>query len=324
MKKFFAILLTLLLVVSLTAATADGVDINIIALKGPTSMGMVQFMDQVDQGIITDNQYSFSIVGAIDEVSPKLVQGSMDIAALPANLASVLYNNTNKEIMVLAVNTLGVIYIVQTGDIVTSVESLRGQIIYASGKGATPEYALNYILRGNGIDPETDVTIEWKSEHAECLAALMANDNGIAMLPQPFVATGQMKDERITIALDMTKEWDALQTQSDAPSAMITGVVVARKAFVQEHPEAVAAFMQHYAASVEFVNANMDEAAALIGAYGIVPEAVARKALPTCNIVFIAGEDMKTKLSGYLEALFAQNPKAVGGALPDDDFYYNK
>ena len=323
MKKITILLLVALLAFSLiTTASADGAEVRIIALKGPTSMGMAYFMDQVDQGVITDNQYMFSIVGAIDEVTPKLVQGTVDIAALPANLASVLYNNTEHEITVLAINTLGVIYIVQNGDAVTSVESLYGKTIYASGKGATPEYALNYILLGNGIDPETDVTIEWKSEHAECLAALLANDNSIAMLPQPFVATAQMKSEAISIAIDMTEEWDALQADSDAPSTMITGVVVARTAYVQQNPEAVAAFMEHYAASVDYINANLEEAAVLIGSYDIVPEAVARLALPTCNIVCITGDEMKTKLSGYLEALYAQNSKAVGGALPDDDFYY--
>ena len=325
MKKPASLLLAFLLVFSMASfAAADGAEVNIMALKGPTSMGMARFMDQAEQGELTDNQYNFSIVGAIDEVTTALVQGQVDIAALPANLASVLYNNTKGEIQVLAINTLGVLYIVQTGDIVSSVEDLRGQTINASGKGATPEYALNYILSKNGIDPETDVTIEWKSEHTECLAALMASDNAIAMLPQPFVTVGQTKNEKISVALDLTEEWDALQKDIASPSALITGVVVARAAYVEENPEAVADFMKHYQTSVEFVNANVDEAAALIGYYEIFAEAVAKKALPACNITFIAGDEMKTKLSGYIAELYAQNPKAVGGALPDDAFYYSE
>ena len=295
--------------------------VNVMALKGPTAMGMVEFMQNCDEGKVTSNDYNFTIAAAADEVTPKLVKGEADIAAVPANLASVLYNNTKGEIKVLAVNTLGVIYIVESGENVKSVSDLKGKTIYASGKGATPEYALNYILTENNIDPVKDVTIEWKSEHAECLAALMANEDAIAMLPQPFVTTAQMKNENIRMALDLTEEWEKLQ-ESDNPSMMITGVVVGRKAFIEENPDAVADFLENYEKSVKFVNENVEQAAELVGKYEIVPAPVAKAAIPHCNITFIAGEQLKTAFSGYLQVLFEQNPKAVGGAMPNDDFYF--
>ena len=303
---------------------AEPVDVNVLALKGPTAMGMVEFMNAAEEGKAADSNYSFTIVSAIDEVAPKLIKGEADIAAIPANLSSVLYNNTQGGVKVLAINTLGVLYILQNGETVSTVEDLRGKTIYASGKGATPEYALNYILTQNGIDPASDVTIEWKSEHAECLAALTANKDAIAMLPQPFVTTAQAKVESIRVALDLTQEWDKLQANAEVPSALITGVVVARAAFVEENPEAVKAFLDHYKASVEYVNANVEEASALVEKYDIVPAAVAVKALPKCNIAFIEGSEMKAKLSGYLSVLFGQNPKSVGGALPDDAFYFSR
>ncbi len=304
--------------------TTDPVDVNVMALKGPTAMGMVEFMSRADAGELTDNNYHFNITAVTDEVSAALAQGTMDIAAVPANLASVLYNNTEGGVQVLAINTLGVLYIVESGDTVNSVEDLRGKTIYASGKGNTPEYALNYILTQNGIDPVSDVTIEWKSEQAECLSALMAEENAIAMLPQPFVTTAQAKSESIRVALDLTEEWDSLQAESDAPSTLVTGVVVGRTEFVEEHPAAVSAFLDHYQTSVEYVNTNVDEAAQLVGQYEIVTAEVAQKALPECNIVFIEGTEMKDNLSGYLSVLFEQNPKSVGGALPDDTFYYSR
>lgn len=308
---------------TLGASALAETQVNVTALKGPTAMGMVKLMDEAESGAVEGNAYSFAIAAAVDEVTPKIVKGETDIAAVPANLASVLYQNTKGEVQVLAVNTLGVIYIVESGDSVKSVEDLRGKTIYASGKGATPEYALNYILSENGIDPAKDVTIEWKSEHAECLAALLAEDNAIAMLPQPFVTTAQMKSDRIQVRLDLTAEWDAVQQGDDAPSQLITGALVVRRQFAQENPEAVEAFLKSYAESVEYVNANVEEAAQLVGKYEIVPAAVAQKAIPACNIVCITGADMQQKLSGYLNVLFEQNPKAVGGALPADDFYYN-
>ena len=306
------------------AETASGEEtaVNVMALKGPTAMGMVQLMDNAEAGPVNGNSYTFTIAASADEVTPKLVQGEADIAAVPANLASVLYNNTEGQVQVLAINTLGVLYIVENGDSVQTVSDLAGKTIYASGKGSTPEYALNYILSENGIDPEADVTIEWKSEHSECVAALASDEDGIAMLPQPFVTTAQTQNENLRIALDLTEEWDALQADAETPSALLTGVVVVRTAFAEEHPEAVNAFLDSYRESVDYVNANVTDAAALIEKYDIVTAAVAEKALPYCNITFIEGSEMQEKLSGYLNVLYEQNPTSVGGALPADDFYY--
>ncbi len=303
-------------------ASGEETAVNVMALKGPTAMGMVQLMDNAEAGPVNGNSYTFTIAASADEVTPKLVQGEADIAAVPANLASVLYNNTEGQVQVLAINTLGVLYIVENGDTVQTVSDLAGKTIYASGKGSTPEYALNYILSENGIDPEADVTIEWKSEHSECVAALASDEDGIAMLPQPFVTTAQTQNENLRIALDLTEEWDALQADAETPSALLTGVVVVRTAFAEEHPEAVNAFLDSYRESVDYVNANVTDAAALIEKYDIVTAAVAEKALPYCNITFIEGSEMQEKLSGYLNVLYEQNPTSVGGALPADDFYY--
>ena len=318
--------------------TVDSLDVNVMALKGPTAMGMVKMMadsepveeftdqlkEEYENVVSSGNIYHFTITSATDEVSAALAQGTTDIAAVPANLASVLYKNTEGGVQVLAINTLGVLYIVESGDTVHSVEDLRGNTIYASGKGNTPEAALNYVLTQNGIDPSTDVTIEWKSEQAECLSALMAEENALAMLPQPFVTTAQAQSENLRVALDLTEEWDALQADSETPSTLVTGVVVARTAFAEEHPEVVSAFLDHYQESVDYVNSNVEEAAQLVGQYEIVTAEVAQKALPECNIVFIEGAEMKEKLSGYLSVLFEQNPQSVGGALPDDAFYFSR
>ena len=300
--------------------TADLGTATVAALKGPTAMGMVKMMS--DDAASDSPLYDFNIYASADEITPKLVQGELDIAAVPANLASVLYNNTEGQVQVLAINTLGVLYIVENGDTVQSVEDLKGKTIFASGKGSTPEYALNYMLTENGIDPETDVTIEWKSEHSECVASLAATENAIAMLPQPFVTTAQTQNENLRVALDMTEEWESLAQANGSDVTLITGVVVARKEFVEQNPDLVKVFLSLYEKSVIYTQEDVEGAAALVGQYDIVPEAVAQKALPECNITFIAGDEMQGKLSAYLQTLFDQNPKSIGGELPGDDFYY--
>ena len=303
-------------------AAAEPVAVRAAALKGPTAMGLVKFMSEGDAGNLKDEDYSFQIVASADEVAPLISKSEVDIAAVPANLASVLYNKTSGAVRVIAVNTLGVLYICELGDTVSTVADLRGKTIFSAGKGATPEYALEYVLRANGLDPTTDVTIKWKSEHAECVAALAQDATAIAMLPQPFVTTAQAKNDQIRVALDLNQEWAAACEAEGRDGKLITGVAVVRSEFADAHPEAVDAFLGHYRESVEFVNANTDEAAALVGGYEIVPEAVAKKALPACNITFVDGADMKEQLGGYLEVLADQNADAVGGKLPGDDFYY--
>ena len=280
--------------------TADLGTATVAALKGPTAMGMVKMMS--DDAASDSPLYDFSIYASADEITPKLVQGELDIAAVPANLASVLYNNTEGQVQVLAINTLGVLYIVEDGDTVQSVEDLKGKTIFASGKGSTPEYALNCMLTQNGIDPETDVTIEWKSEHSECVASLAATENAMA--------------------LDITEEWEKLASANGSDATLITGVVVGRKDFVEQNPQLVQEFLSQYEQSVAYTQEDTAGAAALVGQYDIVPEAVAQKALPECNITFIKGDEMQAKLSAYLQTLLDQNPKSIGGQLPGDDFYY--
>lgn len=305
-----------------TGALAED-SVTVMALKGPTAMGMVSFMNEVDQGEITEENYEFQIAASPDEVSPAIVQGTVDIAAVPANLASVLYQKTDGGVQVLSINTLGVLYLVGTVDTIQDISELKGKTIYASGKGATPEYALNYILKENGLIPGEDVQIEWKSEHTECVAALTEHPDEIALLPQPFVTTAQSKNSSLQVVLDLADEWDKIQEKNNGNSSLVTGVTIVRTEFAQEHPEVLKDFMEHYEESVSFVNSNTEEAARLIGGYDIVPEEIAKKALPECNIVCIDGNEMKEKLSGYLAVLDQENPQAVGGALPADEFYYD-
>lgn len=289
---------------------------RVAALKGPTGMGLAYLTG--DDAEEADDDYEFSIIGTPAEMPPMMVKGDVDVACVPANVASVLYQKMEGNVVTLAVNTLGVIYVVENGETVNSMADLKGKTIVASGKGATPEYALRYLLTENGLDPDKDVTIEWKNEHSECVAALASGTATIAMLPQPFVTVAQGKIEGLRMALDLTEEWDKL----DNGSQMLTAVVVARKDFAEAHPQAIADFLEDYAESVEKVNADPAAAGQRIGELGIVDAAVAEKAIPYCNIVCITGSEMKDALSGYLEVLFNAAPESVGGQMPADDFYY--
>ena len=334
LKSILSLCLALALVFSLTACgqknddAQDGqqtdeteftpASFSIAALKGPTAMGLVKLMQESENGETSGNDYTFTLAGSADEVTPALVKGELDMACVPANLAAVLYNKTEGALEVLAVNTLGVLYIVENGESVQSIADLKGQAIVAAGKGSTPEYVLRYLLAQNGIDPDNDVTIDWKSEHSECVAAMASGQATIALLPQPFVTVAQSKIEGLRMALDLNAEWDAL----DNGSGLITGVIVARREVVEENPAAVNEFLKEYAASVDWVNANTADAAALIGEYGIVDAAVAEKALPYCNIVCLTGADLLEALPGYLEVLYNADPAAVGGEMPDNSFYF--
>ena len=294
-------------------------DIKVYALKGPTGMGMAKLMSDSDAGTTT-NKYDFTIASAPDEVTAEIIKGNYDIAALPTNLASVLYNKTEGKIRVAAVNTLGVLYVLENGDTVNSLEDLNGKELYATGQGSTPEYILRYVLETNGID----CNVTYLAEHSELAAQMISGDVSLGMLPVPNATTVLAQSEPRT-AIDLTAEWEKAAEKNGDSSALYMGCVIVNPDFIEEAPEAVDAFLEEYAASVKYVNENIDDASAMIESYGIVPKAaIAKKAIPDAHMVCITGDEMKTGLSGFYNVLFGFDPKSVGGAVPADDIYYIK
>lgn len=311
-KMTVAVLAALLLAGSLLgcAAQTDNTAIRIAALKGPTGMGLVALMGQEYQSL-----YNITLSGAPDEVSASFISGETDVAAVPINLASVLYNKLQGEAVMIAVNTLGVLYVLENGETVSSIADLSGKTLYATGQGSTPEYILSYLLEKNGL---TDVTVEYKAEHSE-LATLMASGEAtLGMLPEPNVSAVMAQNENMRVALDLTAEWEKV---SDTP--LVQGCLIVRRAFLSEHEAAVTRFLKDHAASAAYVNDHHKQSAALMEQYGVLPSAaVAQKAIPNANIVCLTGDEMKAAASAMLQVLYDFNPKSVGGALPDDALYY--
>ena len=302
--------------------TGEETVVRVGGLKGPTTMGLVKLMDEAANGE-SENSYEFTMVTAADEMTAMVAGEKVDIALLPANVASVLYNKTNKNISVIDINTLGVLYFVSADSSVTTIDRLKGKTVYLPGKGTTPEYALRYVLSAAGLG-EDDVTLEFKSEASEVASVLAEDPNAIGLLPQPFVTAALAQNEKLSIIMDLTKEWDNVQGEGSG-SRLVTGVTIVNNDFLKEHEDLVDTFLQEHEASIAFTAEDPDAAAELIAKAEIVAKApIAKKALPYCNITFISGDEMKTALSGYLQALYDQNPASVGGELPDDGFYYVK
>lgn len=308
-----SLLVFLMVATSVFAQAAPGEPIRVGAMKGPTGMGLVGLMDS--------ENYAFTLTGTSDEIVAGLVSGSLDIAAVPCNLASVLNARTEGEIKVVAVNTLGVLYVLELGDSVNSVADLKGKTLYTTGKGTTPEYVLRYILTENGLDPDNDVQIEFKSEAAEVAALFTAGTEMIALLPQPYVTTVMAQNPDVRVALDVTGEWQKVNPDT----SLITGCVVLRDAYAKDNKDKVASFLQDYEASVKSVNEDPAAAASLIEKHGIIAKAaIAQKAIPLSNITLITGDEMQKLVEGYLTVLNAAEPKSIGGKLPDASFYYKE
>ena len=316
MKRIVAMITAAVILFSLAAFAAcskkqDDTEIRIAALKGPTGMGMVKLADKQNYP-----NYTVSIEASPDALNPRIISGEVDVAAVPVNLASVLYNKLDGDISVLAVSTLGVLYVVEAGSEVNSVADLAGKTVYATGQGATPEYILNYLLDKNGV--AGSVEVNYVGEHA-ALATMLADGSAeIGMLPEPNVTSTLAGNDNLRIALNLTEEWNKV-----CSTELVQGVVIARKSFVNEHPEAIEQFLREYEKSSAFVNENIDEAAKLIVDVGILGNVeIAKKAIPNCNISFSKGEAMHKAVEGMLAVLFEANPKSIGGKLPDKDFYY--
>ena len=292
----------------------EAVTVRVGSLKGPTSLGLLNMMDRAERNE-TEGTYEFNIVTAADEMAANVVQGNVDIALVPANLASVLYKKTEGKVTVIDINTLGVLYCVSADDSITGVKDLAGKTVVTTGQGTTPEFSLRYLLKEYGVE---DCNIEFKSEATEVIIALQQDPSLIAVLPQPFATAAQIKNETLKANFALGDAWDELNNGS----RMVTGVTIVRNDFLAEHPGAVNKFLHDHFGSVD-ASKDVDATAELAVKYGIVEAApVAKKALPSCALVCLTGEEMKTALSGYLQVLFDADPASVGGALPEDGFYY--
>lgn len=325
MRKVTAVALSFAMLGALLTGCGSGkaeekVTVKVGALKGATTLGLLPLEDKAGNGEAGEN-YEFSMMTAADELLPMMIKGELDIALLPSNVASILYQKTNGGVTVIDINTLGVLYMVSGDSSVTGVEDLAGRTIYLTGKGTTPDYVLHYILSGNGMDADSDCTLEYKSEATEVAALLAENPDAIGLLPQPFVTAACAQNDALSVILDMNAEWEKLQGEDG--SRLVTGVTVVRNEFLQEHENAVATFMEEHQASAQSMNSDVENGAKLAAASEIIAkEPIALKAIPKCNITYIDGADMKQALSGYLEVLYEQNPESIGGAMPGDDFYY--
>lgn len=337
MKKVRAIvslLLALTLALSLTASGGQAnsepeqpetqeeqtaAEINLYVLSGPTGIGAMNLWAASDAGE-TKNTYHITMPGTNDEVVAALSKGDADIAAVATNLAATLYNKTDGGVTVLAVNTLGVLSLLSNGQEAATVSELKGKTIYAPGQGANPEYILRYVLSGNGLDPDKDVTLRFVGEGSELLTVWQSDPEAVILAPQPVATSILMQNENAKTLFDMTEEWDKI---AGGDSTLMMGCVIVRNEFLQANPGAVELFLQEYAASIEKAQSDVEGTAALCQQYGLIPKAaLAQKAIPSCGLTFVTGAEMKTGLSGYLQVMFDANPKSVGGALPGDNFYY--
>lgn len=291
----------------------DDVTIRVGSLSGPTTIGIINMMD--DESEIDNSSYEFTMATQPDEIAAALNAGDLDIALIPANLAATLYNRTEGGVTVIDINTYGVLYCLSTNPDIQSVASLAGRTVITTGQGATPEYAINYLLDQYGI---TDCTLDFKTEGAEVIASLQQNPDQIAILPQPAATAAMAQVEGLGIAFSLDDEWSSVTSDS----RLVTGVTVVRTEFLEQHPNAVASFIVDHHNSVILANSDVEHTAQLVVEAGIVgAEPIAQRAIPLCNIDCVSGSQMRTDLEGYLQTLYDANPQSIGGAMPGDDFY---
>ncbi len=335
MKKIIALIMSLALMLTLVGCAATVVDevssapqkeaaltpgkANVYVLSGPTGIGAANLWADGDKGE-TENDYTFTCVSDNTEIVAAVSNGSADIAAVATNMASSLYNKTEGNVTVLAVNTTGVLSMLAKSDEIKTIADLKGKTIYAPGQGANPEYILRYVLSNNGVDPDKDVTVNFVADGSELPAVWAKDPAAVIMAPQPVATVLKVKNADAVTLFDMTEEWDKISTDS----SLMMGCVIVRNEFLKANPDTVKIFLKEYEESINAAKNDANTAGELCKQYGILPtEApVTAKAIPNCGLTFVEGKEMKTGLSGYLKVMFDANPKSVGGKLPADDFYY--
>ena len=293
-------------------------DMHVACLKGPTGVGMAKLVEDA-QNKKTANHYTFTIATAADEISGKIINGEINIASVPTNLAAKLHQKTNGKITMLAVNTLGVLSFLSSDESVKTVADLKGKTIYSAGEGSNPEYILKYVLKQNNIDPEKDVTIKFVATGEQLSAAMISGQATVAMVPEPAATTVLTKKNTVKRIFTVNDEWEKI-----SDSKLMMGCVVALDSYIENNKEAVDKFLEEYKASIEFANKNLDDTAKYCETYGIVPSAaIAKAAIPTCNVTYVDKTEMKNSIKGYFEVLLSFDKTSIGGKLPADSFYYN-
>lgn len=288
--------------------------IKLGTLAGPTGLGLGKLMQDNEDGVAY-GKYEVSVATSPDELVAKLVNGELDIATIPTNLAANLYQKTKGDIKVIALNTGSNLYILENGSTVNSIKDLSGKTIYATGQGATPQYALETILEANGVK---DCKVEYKADHSELATLMASGDIKIAMSPEPFASSVMLKNKDVRVAINLGEEWEKA-----TGSKLYTGCAVATKSFIEEHNFEPSSFICDGLPSVNYANENIDEAAELAVKFGIIKSAdIAKAAIPNCDLEFKYDTDMKTALESLYSKLYECNPASVGGSLPDEDFYY--
>ncbi|MBQ8605740.1 MAG: ABC transporter substrate-binding protein [Clostridia bacterium] len=323
-KRIIAVIMMTLMVFSLFACSSEPKldtekEISVMVLNGTTGFGMAKLMED-DKADVAALNYKFSVETDASNINAALINGSADIAALPTNAASVLYNKTNGAVQVAALNTLGVLYVVEKGDSVKSFADLKGKTVYVPSKGSNPEYIMNFLCEKNGLEVGKDITLDFTyNAPADLRTAVAAGKVDLAVLPEPMVTIAKTANAELNTALDLTKEWDKVAT----PGSLVQGCIVVRKEFAESNPTELAKFLEEYEVSIKYTTEDAKGAGELIAKHGIFEKApVATKAIPNCNVCFVKGEEMKTALSAFYQVLFDANPAAIGGKLPADDHYY--
>lgn len=312
MKKRMALislLLTAAMLLTACMASAEKTDVRIAVLKGPTGMGAASLMDKNDKGE-AENAYTFTIAGAPDAITAQLVTGELDIAALPTNVIAMLNQKTEGKVSALAINTLGVLYLLEKGDSIQSIEDLKGKVIVSAGKGTTAEALAIRLF-------PADATVDYVAEHAEAVTQAVSGKYDHVLLPEPFVTSLLAQNADFRVALNIAEAWDA-----EGLGALPMGGVAVRAEFAKKNPAAVEAFLAEYKESVDYANSNPAEASVLIEKYDIMMAAVAEEAIPRCNMVLMTGDEMKEALISFYTVLLENNPALIGGAMPGDGFYY--
>lgn len=315
MKKVLSLVGTSVLVFSVGCRQQKALEVmDIATLNGPTGMGMTKVI--ADQ----NKNYRITIYQSPDEITGKIISGELEMACVSSNLAAVLNAKTKQNICLLGVNTLGVLYLVEKGEPITDLSHLKGKKILASGQGSTPEYILNQLLEGAGLKVGKDVEVQYFSNHTEVINALLAEESTIALLPEPHVTIAMTKAPEVKRAIDLNAIWEK-QEGTNLPM----GVMIARADFVKDHPKEIESFLEDYLESVTFVNAEPEKAAKMMAEVGLFEKAeIAQKAIPNAHIVWEQGQEAQNDLEAFYNILKDKNPKAIGGSLPDESFYYSK
>lgn len=291
---------------------------TVASISGPAALGFVKAMEPgINPQVRLGDTVQYTFEADEEAMYAQLLEGKADMAVVPAETAAKLYRE-GAGYQLAAVNTGGYLYLLSADESINAVSDLRGKAVTIVGEGSAADVVFRHLLTQAGIDPDNDLTLTY-AESAETAMENVTN-SGLILLSEPWVTDLLDENNDFSIALDIREEW----MRANGEGVPLTCLIV-KKEIPVDRAEEWDLFVADYQDSIEWINNNPAETAELLDKHEIgITKEQAEGVISRSNLEYLDATKAKSAVEKYLNLFLEANPDAIGGSMPDTEFYLEK